>query len=641
MAVLLRRLRTPTARPVTSRPRRLRRRRTRTPRSRLRRPSPTPATRRARARRPTARPSRPRARTRTAPRPTPWPPAAPRRSPASSPEGWASRFLARLIDGILIGVVSVILIVLDQPRRSRGIIGGIIYLGYYVYMESSRGRTLGKQILKLRVHGAAGGNPTMEEAFKRNAWAALGDRERDAVIGIITGLGRADRRHRHRRHDQLRPAQARLARQVRQHQRHQGGLSSLIDPDDLAARLTSELDERLAEADAQLAARYPGERAGRQPVHTAYVPADVFTADTAHGTGAGRRRRCSTSTPTSSRRWSPTPTSSGGSRPSWPTSRSRTCGSTSRTATSDGERDDDDEDEHVRTAAHALAEAQQDETAPPFAGIRIKSFEAPTRARGVRTLTRFLAALHRVARLAGRVRGDAAEGDEHRAGGGVRARRVLDRGRARPGGRVGAVRGAGRDPAVGARPRRHRAGRPDGARGGRPADRPALRHLRLLGVLRDRRGPAVARAPGRRPRQARHAGRRRGHRGAALRRLHQRAPRRRRRRRAPGLGEPPPARHPFAGARVLPGLGPAPGPPADAVRRDVRASSAAAWPARSSGCARTRSSGRKARSPTSPPPPGRWPTSCSAASTAARSTRPRCATGRGLDDADLRRLARR
>ena len=50
------------------------------------------------------------------------------------------------------------------------------------------------------------------------------------------------------------------------------------------------------------------------------------------------------------------------------------------------------EDEHVRKAAHALAEAQQDETAPPFAGIRIKSFEAPTRERGVRTLTGFLAA---------------------------------------------------------------------------------------------------------------------------------------------------------------------------------------------------------------------------------------------------------
>ena len=55
-----------------------------------------------------------------------------------------------------------------------GVIGGIIYLGYYAYMESSRGRTFGKQILKMRVHGASGGNPTMEEALRRNAWAALG-----------------------------------------------------------------------------------------------------------------------------------------------------------------------------------------------------------------------------------------------------------------------------------------------------------------------------------------------------------------------------------------------------------------------------------------------------------------------------------
>ena len=54
----------------------------------------------------------------------------------------------------------------------------------------------------------------------------------------------------------------------------------MIDPDELAARLTAELDERLADADAALASRYPGERAGRQPVHTAYVPADQYAADT-------------------------------------------------------------------------------------------------------------------------------------------------------------------------------------------------------------------------------------------------------------------------------------------------------------------------------------------------------------------------
>src|SRR3954453_9886356 len=50
----------------------------------------------------------------------------------------------------------------------------------------------------------------------------------------------------------------------------------MVDPDELSARLAAELDERLADADAALAAQYPGERPGRQPVHTVYVPADRY-----------------------------------------------------------------------------------------------------------------------------------------------------------------------------------------------------------------------------------------------------------------------------------------------------------------------------------------------------------------------------
>ena len=42
--------------------------------------------------------------------------------------------------------------------------------------------------------------------------------------------------------------------------------------------LEAELDERLGAVDAALAAHYPGERAGRQPVHRVYVPADRFHA---------------------------------------------------------------------------------------------------------------------------------------------------------------------------------------------------------------------------------------------------------------------------------------------------------------------------------------------------------------------------
>jgi citrate lyase beta subunit len=47
----------------------------------------------------------------------------------------------------------------------------------------------------------------------------------------------------------------------------------------------------------------------------------------------------------------------------------------------------------VRAAVRALAEAAEQSTAPPFVGIRFKSFEAPTRRRGVRTLGLFVAGL--------------------------------------------------------------------------------------------------------------------------------------------------------------------------------------------------------------------------------------------------------
>src|SRR5215510_3451510 len=44
------------------------------------------------------------------------------------------------------------------------------------------------------------------------------------------------------------------------------------------ASLADELDAQLAEADRNLEAGFPGARAGRQPVHTVYVPADRYAA---------------------------------------------------------------------------------------------------------------------------------------------------------------------------------------------------------------------------------------------------------------------------------------------------------------------------------------------------------------------------
>jgi hypothetical protein len=54
----------------------------------------------------------------------------------------------------------------------------------------------------------------------------------------------------------------------------------------LGADVLDDLDRRLAPADAELAARYPGDAGTRQPVHTVYVPADQLIPDVPANWGA-------------------------------------------------------------------------------------------------------------------------------------------------------------------------------------------------------------------------------------------------------------------------------------------------------------------------------------------------------------------
>jgi len=96
----------------------------------------------------------------------------------SQPGGLGARFVARLIDSILIGIVSIIIAAVTETWIG-SVVGGILYLAYYVFMESSRGQTVGKMVMKLHTHGASGGLPTQSEAFRRNAWY---------VVGIIASL---------------------------------------------------------------------------------------------------------------------------------------------------------------------------------------------------------------------------------------------------------------------------------------------------------------------------------------------------------------------------------------------------------------------------------------------------------------------
>jgi len=64
------------------------------------------------------------------------------------------------------------------------VVDAAAFLGYFSYMESERGTTVGKQIMKLRVVGPDGqSNPTMEQAVRRNIWAGL------AILQVVPILG--------------------------------------------------------------------------------------------------------------------------------------------------------------------------------------------------------------------------------------------------------------------------------------------------------------------------------------------------------------------------------------------------------------------------------------------------------------------
>ncbi len=162
--------------------------------------------------------------------------------------------------------------------------------------------------------------------------------------------------------------------------------------------LVVELDVRLAGADERLSRLYPGDAAGRQPVHTVYVPADRYDADLP-------------------RRWGDTAlqsmTDHAGTPSEWAsalglpsavadTVYERVRGKLSREPIEDlridfedgyGDRGDEAEDSDAVAAARALVAAVSAATSPPSVGIRFKSLEAPTRRRGVRTLGLFVDAL--------------------------------------------------------------------------------------------------------------------------------------------------------------------------------------------------------------------------------------------------------
>ena len=168
------------------------------------------------------------------------------------------------------------------------------------------------------------------------------------------------------------------------------GSASGSDP--TPAGLLAELDALLGAADAAVAARRP-QPTGRQPIHTCYIPADRYDAGTVDAWGAAARTALADHAdhPGLADALGLDPGLLAAVLPRVATKLATQPVEDLRIDFEDGYgvHTDAEEDAAAAAAGAALA-VSRDRT--PSAGLRIRSLEAPTRGRAMRTLAGFLAA---------------------------------------------------------------------------------------------------------------------------------------------------------------------------------------------------------------------------------------------------------
>ncbi len=150
--------------------------------------------------------------------------------------------------------------------------------------------------------------------------------------------------------------------------------------------------DALRAANLAFAARYPGEAGARQPVHTVYGGAQLFSPDAARKLGDVALRTL--------REYAPNADLLGNAlgiagHPALETIYARMVEKLEREPVEDfridfedgyGNRPDAEEDWHATAVAEALATGMQQGTLPPFIGIRIKPLNEELRVRAMRTL---------------------------------------------------------------------------------------------------------------------------------------------------------------------------------------------------------------------------------------------------------------
>lgn len=164
---------------------------------------------------------------------------------------------------------------------------------------------------------------------------------------------------------------------------------------DFRTVLTDRLDGLLADADEALGSRYPGPPTGRFPVHTVYLPADRCTAADVRDFAATARKLLASYAPDAAELARATGESVDEVAPVY----DRLVAKLERDPIEDlradfedgyGIRADDAEDADLQGVLAGFRELADGNELPTWHGVRFKSFEAPTRARGIRTLVDYL-----------------------------------------------------------------------------------------------------------------------------------------------------------------------------------------------------------------------------------------------------------
>lgn len=102
------------------------------------------------------------------------------------PGGLLLRFFARLIDGIIVGVIgSIVAFTTDiwSNIMVTGFFTGLLMFVYFTAFEVTQGWTPGKKLLGLDVHGPAGvSKPDLKQSAIRNAFTLL------TIVPFVGGL---------------------------------------------------------------------------------------------------------------------------------------------------------------------------------------------------------------------------------------------------------------------------------------------------------------------------------------------------------------------------------------------------------------------------------------------------------------------